>query len=348
MKINSLVFRRAPLALVCFAAASCHSSGLVATPPKSTALGRQILPLPPDSLISFTANGAEVSSSATGALVRKLEPPPADYGRPIASSVDLGSWMGAVVHERGLAVLNLTSPETEPLWLPLAWTKPPTSIFVSDANAATLGGTEACLWDLTNAKLAVRRDLAEWSTEHRLGPAVCIVPDRAKLTRATVLFSSPESTDVQVLDFSRGNPEMIASSSNIFQNTKRTWWRVERCAYDGENLFLSGTKEAVGTDSSGRVVPQPSPFLMKLDLATREHEILSDENTHERDQTVDEIAAAKGLVATVRRDGLLRVFRGREKSYEVRVARGSAIAWLSGTSLAVYDASSSRVIDLTH
>ena len=327
--------------------AGCAASSSSAAPAKSTRMGRQVVPLPPDWLVSFTSAGGDVMQRDTRALVRHVAAAPTNYGRPIASSVDLGSLMAAVVHEHGLAVLNLTSSEMEPTWLPLEWAKPPTSVFVSDAYAATLGGSEACLWDLSNAVLVLKCDLAAWSREHHLGPAVCIVPDRSNPKRATVLFSSPERTDIEVLDFSRGAPEMIASASNIFENTKKIWWRIERCAYDGERLFLSGTKEESGTNSSGQVVPQPSPFVMKVDLDTREHEILFNENTHALDQEVDELAAAKGLVASVRRDGLLRVFRGHEKIYEQQVARGSAIAWLAEDSLAVFDANSMNVVKLT-
>jgi hypothetical protein len=334
-------------ALILFASLpSCVAGTRASAAAHSTALGRQVLPLPPDALISFSSAGGEVLRADNRALVRKLAAAPANYGRPIASNVDLGSLMAAVVHEHGLAVLNLTSSETEPVWLPLEWSKPPSSIFVCDAYAATLGGSEACFWDLTNAVLVFKVDLAAWSRDHRLGPAVCVVPDRSGARKATVLFSSEQSTDIQVLDFSRGTPEMIASASNIFQNTKKAWQIVERCAYDGASLFLSGTKEEVGLDTTGRPVPQPSPFLMKVDLKTREHEILFNENTHDRDQEVVELAAANGCVATVRRDGLLRVFRGHEKTYEAQMERGSAVTWLAEDSLAVYDASALRVIQL--
>lgn len=336
----------AVLALLSSLAGCAADSGGAALAAQSTTLGRQVLTLPPDTLVSFTSAGAEVLRLDNRAVVRKLAAAPLNYGRPIASNVDLGSLMAAVVHEHGLAVLNLTSSETEAVWLPLEWSKPPTSIFVADGYAATLGGFEACTWDLTNAVLVTRIDLAQWSRDHRLGPAVCVVPDRANPKKATVLFSSQESTDVQVLDFSRGNPEMIASASNIFQNTKKSWYIVERCAFDGERLFLSGTQEITGTNSSGQVVPQASPFLMKLDLSTREHELLFHEDTHARDQEVDELAAANGLVASVRRDGLLRVFRGHEKVYEKQDRPGRAIAWLGENSLALYDANSIDVIQL--
>ena len=326
----------------------CSAPSSSAAPAKSTGLGRQVLPLPPDWLLSFSQSGGDVLRKDTQAIERHLQSAPANFGRPIASSVDLGSLMAAVVYEHGLAVLNLTSSETEPSWLPREWTKPPTSVFVSDTYAATLGGSEACFWDLTSSKLLQRIDLTVWSRDHHLGPAVCVVPDRATPSRATVLFSSPERTDIEVLDFSRGSPEPIASASNIFENTKKIWWRVERCAYDGERLFASGTKEEWGIDQSGHPAPQPSPFLMKIDLATREHEILFNENTHALDQDVDELAAAAGLVATVRRDGLLRVFRGHEKVFEQQVARKSAIAWLSGDSIARFDAGSLNVIKISH
>jgi hypothetical protein len=335
------------LALVAALPAACKSGGTGAAPAQSTKLGRQVLPLPPDGLMAFTAGGVQVLDRNTRAVVRTLPAAPADYGRPIASSVDLGSLMAAVVHERGLAVVNLTSSETEPAWLPLQWAKPPSSAFVSDAYAATLGGTEVCVWDLTNAVLLSKQDLGQWSRDKGLGAAVCAVPDRNDPKRLTVLFSSPQRTDLQVLDFSRGNLEMSASASNLFANTKRSWYLVERCAYDGERLFLSGTHEEVKLDTMGRQVPSPSPFLMKVDLATREHEILFHEDTHTRDQEVDEIAAANGLVATVRRDGILRVFRGHEKVYEGQVPRGSAIAWLGEDSLAVYGASALDVVRIT-
>ncbi|HTF88479.1 MAG TPA: hypothetical protein VK843_08720 [Planctomycetota bacterium] len=331
------------LLLAALAGCASSSSG-GASPAKSTRLGRQVLPLPPDWLLSFTSGGGEVLRRDTQASERKLAAAPTGFGRPIASSVDLGSLMAAVVHEHGFAVVNLSSSETEPSWLPKEWSKPPTSVFVSDVYAATLGGSEACFWDLSSAKLTLTIDLASWSRDHRLGPAVCIVPDRSIQGRATVLFSSPERTDLQVLDFSRGTPEVVASASILLENTKKSWWRVERCAYDGERLFLSGTQEVTGTNSSGQVVPQPSPFLMKVDLETRVYELLFRENTHALDQEVDELAAANGMVATLRRDGLLRVFRDREKVYEKQDRPGRALAWLGENSLAIFDASAIETI----
>lgn len=68
------------------------------------------------------------------------------------------------------------------------------------------------------------------------------------------------------------------------------------------------------------------------------------EDSHTRDQEVDELAAAAGLVATLRRDGLLRVFRGHAKAYEGQVPRGSALAWLTEDDLAVYGAGSLDVV----
>ncbi|MEO6708952.1 MAG: hypothetical protein ABI054_03900 [Planctomycetota bacterium] len=332
--------------LLALAACSSTSAG-GASPAKSTRIGRQVLPLPPDWLLSFTSNGGEVLRMNTQASERKLAAAPAGFGRPIASSVDFGSLMAAVVHEHGIAVVNLGSSETEPSWLPKEWSKPPTCVFVSDVYAATLGGSEACFWDLSSAKLILTFDLASWSRDHRLGPAVCIVPDRSTQGRATVLFSSPERTDLQVLDFSRGTPEVVASASILLENTRKSWWRVERCAYDGERLFLSGTQEVSGTNSSGQVVPQPSPFLIKVDLDTRAYELLFRENTHALDQEVDEIAAAHGMLATLRRDGLLRVFRGREKVYEKQDRPGRALAWLSESSLAIFDAGAIETITIS-
>lgn len=333
-------------ALLLFAFAQCAGPQSSALPPKSAQMGRQVLPLPPEALISFTEAGGEVLRNDTQASVRRLNAAPANFGRPIAANVDLGSLMAAVVHQRGLALLNLTSPEVEPVWLELPWSTAPTSVFVADAYAATLGGSEACIWDLTNAKLACKIDLAAWSKQQRLGPAVCAVPDRTNPKRATVLFSSPQSTDLQVLDFSRGDPELVASASNLFRNTGLTWHLVERCAYDGDSLFLSGTKEASGTNASGQVVPLASPFLVRVDLATREYQALASENTHARDQGVEEIAAAGGRVATLRRDGLLRVFRGSTPVFERQERTGRAIAWLSESRLAIFDAGSIDVIEI--
>ncbi|MBK8178146.1 MAG: hypothetical protein IPK67_04495 [Planctomycetes bacterium] len=322
----------------------CASAGSAARPARSTGLGRQVLPLPPDACMSFRAGAAEVLQRDTRAVVRQLPPAPGDFGRPIASSVDLSSLMAAVVHERGLAVVNLTSSETEPQWLPLAWPVPPTSVYVADAYAATLAGTEVRLWDLTNATELWRQDLGAWSREKKLGAPVCAVPDRRDPKRLTVVFSSRERTDLQVLDFSRGSLELAASASNLFENTGRSWYLVERCAYDGERLFLSGTHEETKLSATGQWVPSPAPFLMKVDLASREHEILFHEDSHTRDQEVDELAAAAGLVATLRRDGLLRVFRGHAKAYEGQVPRGSALAWLTEDDLAVYGAGSLEVV----
>lgn len=335
------------LALFAAGFAACSSPGSAAAAARSNSLGRQVLPLPPEMCLSFRAGEVESIERATRAVVRKLPPPPSelgDFGRPITSSVDLASLMAAVVHERGLAVVNLTSSETEPQWLPLAWSSVPSAVFVADAYAATLAGGTARVWDLTNAVPAGELDLAAWSRERRLGPPVCAVPDRREPKRLTVVFSSRERTDLQVLDFSRGNPELAASASSVFENTKNSWYLVDRAAYDGEHLFLSGTHESVKLDTQGRQVPSPASFLMRIDLATREHEILFHEDTHDRDQAVAELAAAAGLAAVLRGDGLLRVFRGREKVFEGRVPSGSALAWLSEDSLAVYGATALDVV----
>jgi hypothetical protein len=342
----SLKTRLALAALGTLAAAfpACSAIPSATDRAPSADLGRQVLPLPPDDCLSFGPRGVEVVRRDTRAVVRALPAPPAGFGPPIASSVDLASLMAAVVHERGLAVVNLTSSETEPAWLPLPWPTPPSAVFVADAYAATLAGTEVRVWDLVRAVQLAEHDLGAWSREKRLGRAVCAVPDRRDPARLTVVFSSPQRTDLQVLDFSRGSLELAASASNLFENTKRSWYLVERCAYDGELLFLSGTHEETKLDTQGRPVPSPAAFLMRVDLATREHEILFHEDTHARDQAVVELAAAAGTVATLRRDGLLRAFRGHEKVYEGRVARGSAIAWLAEDALAVYGADALDVI----
>lgn len=155
--------------------------------------------------------------------------------------------MAAVVHERGLAVvddLGASSETGRPSGSPSPGQVPPTSVYVADAYAATLAGTEVRLWDLTNATELWRQDLGAWSREKKLGAPVCAVPDRRDPKRLTVVFSSRERTDLQVLDFSRGSLELAASASNLPSTPAApgTWWNAAPTTAGSPSSFQAPTR----------------------------------------------------------------------------------------------------------